>query len=384
MKRFSIFMVTLMIGCVSIMSIPVKGFNSDPLTFIQSMENLQNLKSYRLNQNLVGTFEIAEGTEAKPLSLSGKYRLKINSDTYNNAPFQVDTASLIRGHISVDADGVEKPFARLNINFRAELITKAEEGLYARLSTFNLNAEGVPKAEMTDYLDFKKEIEQKLTEVKGIWFYFPEEAMGASANNELPEGLSDNLNAEIIRKNLKEKGIEETYQQVLSDALDSMVTTESMEKGQSDKIKKLVDDFFGTNFFTKKIVVDGPQKGFTNYTLNKRQVVAFLMSAASAMGETFTENDLKELWTILDKFFLSVMTHEDTTWNVLDFFRLKVVLRDIEVLKELTFNYSYKMGKINELEAISEPDEFTSYDALRLPFLPAPTQIEEEILLEVE
>ncbi|MBU1017792.1 hypothetical protein KKA33_02065 [Patescibacteria group bacterium] len=366
MKRLLSFILMILIGAISIITIPAKGFNSDPLTFFESTENMQHLKSYRLNQNLVGDFEFDENKQGELVKMTGEYRLKVNTDVFNQSPYEADMYSFIRGHMFVDAKGADRPFDRVNVNIRAEIISLAGDGIYARLNTFNLVADNVPESEKEDYLSFQKELEKKLESVRYIWFYFPMDIIGTANTEGLPAPLQSTLDQENIRENLKEKGLKETYRTMLNDLAEEQATDES----ESITFQNLIDEFFNTDFFTKATVVSGPQEGFTNFTLSKQRVSNFIISAARAFGENVTEEDKGELWSMLSKFYLSAMIHEDEANGIFDFFRIKLILKDIDILNQLSIYYSYKVSKIDEIDAIAMPDEFTSYEVLELPFLP--------------
>jgi len=366
MKRLFSFILMIFIGAISIITMPVKGFNSDPLTFFESTENIQALESYRLNQNLVGDFTLDWKVTEEPMKIIGEYRLKMNTDVVNRSLYEADMYSFVRGHAFMDMEGADRPFDRLNINLWAELINIAGDGIYARLNTFNLTADNVAAEEEENYRKFKQELEGKLESIRYIWFFFPADIIEAANTEELPTPLQSTLSQEEIREQLKEKGVKETYKGLLNDLIREQVADEEM----SATAQELIDELFETEFFTKRIVVDGPQKGFTNLTLNKRKIVDFIVSAVERLGKKMTENDQVELWSVLNKFYLSSMFHADDVHGIFDFFRLKLILKDIKPIDQLSIYSSYKISNINEIEAVVMPDEFTSYETLQIPFLP--------------
>ncbi|MBN2096261.1 hypothetical protein JW752_02565 [Candidatus Peregrinibacteria bacterium] len=366
MKRLFAFLLIVLTGAVSVMAFPAKGFNSDPLTFFASTENMQALESYRLNQNLVGDFALERGLGGGPIKMTGEYRLKINTDVVNRSPYEADMYSFIRGHAFMDIGGADRPFDRININLWAELINIAGDGIYARLNTFNLIADNIAEGEDENYLEFKKELKEKLESVRYIWFYFPADIIGAANTEGLPAPLQSALEQEGIREELKEKGMKETYKELLSGVAEEQATDEEM----SAVVQELIDEFFDTDFFTARTVVDGPQKGFTNFTLNKRKIVNFIVSAAERLGENVTDDDKTELWSMLNKFYLSSMFHADDVHGIFDFFRIKLILKDLDPIDQFSVYYSYKVSNINDVEPVVMPDEFTSYEVLQLPFLP--------------
>ncbi len=364
MKRLHNFLSIVLVGAVCIIAVPAKGFNSDPLTFFKSTENMQQLESYRLHQNLTGDFEFRQDLQNEA-EMKGEYWFKINTDVFSRAPYESDLYSFIRGQALVYAGGDNRPFGRLKVNLRAEVIRLSGDGIYARLGAFNLTADDVSDNEKEDYLAFKTGLEEQLETVRNQWFYFPEDILEASNTEALPASLQSTLDRDALREDLKEKGLKATYQ----DTLNSLAQKQ-LSGAEADTVQTVINDFFNTDFFTERTVVAGPQKGFTNYTLSKRRLSRFAVSAARTMGEKVTESDKKELGGLLNKFYLSAMTHEDETYNIFDFFRLKLILENIGPFSQFSVYYSYKVSSIDELSAVTAPDEFTSYETLQLPFLP--------------
>ena len=357
-KRYLSFLFVLIFLASSfIINALAQGDYFEPITFLESTENMQNLKSYRLNQNLTGHFETDDDPTGNELQLTGEYRLKVNMDVLNRSPYEIDTYSFVRGHLYVYADGPKRPFERLEINFRGELIGLADEGLYVRLNTFNLNADGVPEDEMENYLEFKNELDQKLYMWKGFWTHYPKELCESRVPEGLPEELRPALNPETTKNNLQDKGIKEAYEQILMDLLGGLTVNNASE----DLQETVVEKFLATNFFIKKPVLEGGWTGFMNFTLNKRRIAEFMVWMARELGESPTEDDIKELWDILNKFYFSYMTHSSPDYKVIDFLRFKLILHDLETWNQLSFNYSCKIGKINEIEPIEAPDEFVTF-----------------------
>ena len=358
MKKFLALLLFLLFVTTPILATNAEEVNSDSATFIESMENLQNLKSYRLNQNIVGDFEAGD----ESFGYKGSYHIKMLTDIINKGAYEMNSKTLIGGYLDVAGTGPEREFDLINVNFRARIKMLAEDGVYVRLESLNLKAEGVPADEMESYLEFQQELENKLKIIRGFWFHIPIEEIKDEYSHELPSAFEE----EEFKANLKEKGLEETIKETLNE----LMTATAIDGPSVTQIEKVVNNFFNTEFFTKRIVVAGPQKGFTNYTVNKRRIVQFVQSAASTLGENISAMEIDQLRTLLDKFYLSIMTNVNPEYKIHDFFRFKLVLRNLDAigLKFVSFYYSYKVSKINDVDPVVEPDVFSSYETLESLF----------------
>lgn len=364
MKKILSILLFIFLLTTPILTSVAQVTNSESASFFESTENLQKLKSYRANQSITGSFEFGDEAE----KTTGNYFLRINTDILNQTDYEFDTYSSARGYVNIHITEEHRPFDNLKADVRFELKKLANNGIYVRLGAFDLKAIGISENEMENYLDFKEELENKLDSIKGTWYYFPEEAITYQQINELPAELENILNQEAIQETLKEEGLEETLKQVLTSILDTLVTEQSLDQSKADKIETIIDKFFKTEFFTKKIVVAGPQKGFANSTLSKRRVVEFVKWMGRTLDEPLDSHDVSEVWNMLNKFYFSIMTHQNDQYGIYDFFRFKLILKNIEELKRLAIGYSYKISKINQIGAIEEPDEFSSYKILETEF----------------
>ncbi len=368
-KILSIFLLLFLLTTPILTSI-AQGANSDSASFFESTENLQKLRSYRLNQNITGSFEFGNVDE----KATGNYYLRINTDILNLANYEFDTYSSARGYINVQGGGENRSFDNLKANVRFELKKLASDGLYIRLGSLDLQAVGVTENEMEDYLNFKKDLESKLNSIKGTWYYFPEELTASQQISTLPEELEGVLNQEAIGRALKENGFKETLKQTLANVLNVLASEQSIDQSKANKIETIIDKFFETELFTKKIVVSGQKKGFINSTLSKRRVVEFMKWVGETLEGPLDSYNVAELWNILNKFYFSIMTHQNDQYGIYDFFRFKLILKNIKELERLAIGYSYKVSKINQIETIKEPDEFSSYKILEtelgIPLLP--------------
>lgn len=361
-KLFSIALAVLILTLYLSIANTNAEEHSESISFFESTENLQKFKSYGINQAISGHFE--GGDEF--FNYHGTFYLKINADVYNQKPYEPDNDMLIRGNLQITAEGEDKPFDTLWVNVRGKAIQITNEGLYVRLDTLDLTASGVPENDKDNYLEFKTGLDQDLRPIKGNWFYVPEEVYISEATADLPEGLDQ----ETIRENLKEKGIKETYRELITDLLTEIAINETIEKEAQKKAQKIIDDFFATNFFTSRLVTRGAQKGYMSHILSKQRVVDFLLRTAQTLEEPISEFDPAELNNFLRKFYLSIMTHENTEHRIYDGFRVRLLLNDIFLLDRFGITFSYKVNEINEGGPIRRPDQFSHYETLELPFTP--------------
>ena len=117
-KCLFIFFVLILATSVFIINTFAEGSNSEPVTFFKSIENLQKLNSYRLNQSIVGKFNAEDkGFGMQPVSATGEYHIGIRTDVYNQSTYEINTYSSLRGYLYMNMDGQEKPFNRMVINY---------------------------------------------------------------------------------------------------------------------------------------------------------------------------------------------------------------------------------------------------------------------------
>ena len=90
--------------------------------------------------------------------------------------------------------------------------------IYFRLNFVDLNAIGVPEVDMASYMEFKEEMQTKVSEIQRQWFYVPSEMLQDNFNNEVPYKLEGLLNEETVQESFEEDGVEKTYENALYNA----------------------------------------------------------------------------------------------------------------------------------------------------------------------
>lgn len=359
-KIFATFLLLLLVT-TPILATNVKGFNSDPVTFLESMENIQNLKSYKSHQNIAGDFKLNEKIGAP---MTGQFQIGITSSVYGQDAHEADADLEIKGRANIRSTGDKKTFDNLIVNFRGDVKGIIGDGLYIRLDQLDIRAIGVPLKYLQDYLNFKREFNSEVEKFKGKWIYIADTPF----LDELDEDVGQELFEEEMRKKLSEDGIKETYKEMIKWYMETM-TVGLIDDEEAKKINNIIDRFFETDFFTRKQVKDGYYKNFTRFFFSKRRFTNFMLSAAQEMGEDMDPLAMEELKNALSKIYFSGMHHSDSKYRIFDQFKLKVILHDLEELDKLHVQYFYKIEGINSVQKIQKPDEFTPIEELDTFFL---------------
>ena len=368
MKKFLSILLTLIFALAPILVANAERDNSDPVTFFESTDNLANFKSYRMNQGLFGNFEVDNYGD----QVTGDFKIGIMTDIYNTKIYQSNTESRINGSISLKTTGDNKPFDNLIINLRARIKTVFNDGAYLRLDNLTLEAIGIPEDEMQNYLDTKKQIEDEIKKIKGIWIYIPDNFYGDEINTTIPDEYSNFANTEDLLNDLKTKGLKEFYKDIMSELIESLRESGSITDDDYRNYTNINREFHKTEFFSQKEINSGDNTGLISYRLNKRKIMQFIENAAKMMGEEIPMSEKIQMQYFFNKFSLFGLYSIDYSKRIFDSFKIRLVLRKIETLKGLVLGYTYKVSKINEINKITKPDDFTSIESLDLPFLPQP------------
>lgn len=352
-KLISLLFVFIM--SFSLMAPQTLGVDSAPVTFLESTENLQALKSMSIQQNISGNFEF---TPAENEKMSGQFQLGFDSDVVNKGNLKSDISADITGRINLHYEGTEVPFQNLTAYLKLEIKSIVNDGVYVRLQQLHLNATSIPENEMNNYLKTKTQLEKGVKTLKGHWIYFPSTLIEEGLKMGAPEGL---VIQEEIREQIAQKGLKDTYKKLFSDYL---ISSGVVDGNESKKLNTILDKFLETDFFTHKKVTNGLYKDFDRFNFSKRRFVQFIQWVGQELGEKLSAKDLSELNQALSKFYFSGAYHIDNQNRIFDQIRLKLILKGIEALKKAQFGMFYKISDVNKVEAITTPDNFTDYEEL--------------------
>lgn len=342
----------------------------NPVTLFESAENMQKMKSYKMNQTFLGGVTVTPDDKAEFEKIDVQMRLGVSSQVVNLEPYKSNTKNLLSGDITLKAEGENKPFESLVLSFRADLITIVNDGIYARLQTLSLDARGIGPEDEEDYREFREEFDAEIKKIKNQWVYIPEDYFTGELEEGMPDEFRSMVDQEALLKDFKDKGVEQTYKTLLEDLIKTLYKNGEISADEQTVYNELLEEFFKTEFFSAKPILHGIHKGGTYFSLDKKNIMRFVEMMAEKLGEEISQRDKLELRTLLTKFSVSGLYKTDEKNRIFDVFRLKLAVRNIEELTGLKLEYGYKISKINEIERISEPDEFTHIDNFGLSFLP--------------
>lgn len=402
MKKLLSIIFILFLMASQLITANAEELNSDSITFFESMENLQKLKSYNSTQTISGNFKFIPISDNDIEEMNGQFTIKAQSDMYNRDAYENNMSSKISGRVNINIKGDKKPFEDLFLYFNIEMISILEDGIYVRLNQAYLKASGVSDSELQGYQEFKKEMDQYVSGIRGQWFYFPENIVGQEINENMPPGFEEQMELQKkLREQLKSDGIVKTYKNLINEMLvnEMSLARYGISEEESEQIKTIIDRFAATDFFREKIITaEGYYKDSILFVLDKRRIVSFIQLAFRDFGETLNLTNLNEFKEFLSKFYLSGAYHVDDTHPVYDKFRLKFILHDLDELKMLKLISFSKISDINAIGAIKGPNEFTNAEELDLlsfsqpnnntftaePIPPAPTPAYDRVEVSVD
>ena len=338
--------------------------SKDPviMTYIESTENLQKLQSYKTDQNISGKFQfkIPTITTAKSSDeITGNYRFNFAGNVYNNKPYESDAHINFNGNINLNMKGDAKYFDSLIVNIRGQIKYMLSDGFYASIDDVSFSAKGVPKDDTEDYEAFKKQIDSMITPLKGQWIYIPESYL-----NTLPGGSTIYKDQKTLMENIKKKGLVTFYKDLLKDVVATEEKNGGITKDESAKLKKLVDEFFKTQFFSKKAVESGTYKGYYSFYIHKERVMDFIVKIAAVLDEKLTQAELAKMRKSFNKFDLSGRYNVDKTNKIVDNTNLNFTLKNISVLSNLELSYTSKVSDVNKGVKVTKPATYKTVDEL--------------------
>ena len=353
---------------------------SNGLTWFESLDNMQKLKSYTIQQVVSGSLsgKIEEGQGG-----SGDFTFNVKSAIVNRDANKTDSKNIIEGKLHFALEGKDSPFKSLDANFRLSVIALADQGVYIRLENVDLNANGILEKDLQSYLDFKTEFDKTIEPIRWQWVQLPDQYIKGQLDQEAPMDLVA-FDTTALKNEIVKNGFKKAIQKAIEDEIAKSETDGQMTAEDATKARTLANRFFETEFFNLKTSAKPGKEEQTSFVLNKGRIVEFVQRIGEEMGKTLAETDLSELRNILRKFTLSGAFHQNGEFGIFDRLKIRLTLKNIEKLTNLQLDYAFKIGNINAVESISAPAKSTPLDEANLDFLPPPADTtESELNIEV-
>jgi hypothetical protein len=344
----------------------------DGPTWFQSMDNLQKLRNYSLVQAISGDVT----GQADGQSGSGNFTFNIKSDIVNRGNFKTDSKNTMDGKIRFALQGKERPFNDAEIGFRLSVISLDKFGVYFRVENMDLNANGILKKDLKDYLDFKTEFAKAIDPIKWQWIRIPNQYLKDQLGQGVPMDL-EGFDAKAMQKDITKNGFKKAIQKAIKAQINTQVKDGQMEKEEAAKAQALVDRFFNTEFFKLKSVSGVGKEDSTTFALNNNRILEFIKGASEEMGEAITKTDLADVQAMLGKFNLNGLFHQNAEFGIFDRLKVKLIVKNVEQLDRLQINYGMKIGNINAVAAIKPPAKSINLDDANLGFLPPATNTDD-------
>jgi len=357
--------------------------------FYESMENLQKLKSYSMNQMISGFFDASLNKKGE--SASGNFSLTIKSDTHNQEAYSPDTKMQITGTLHVDLTGADdsppvsrdKPFDSIDALARLSIISLPKEGVYVRLEGVDVNVTGIPASDVADYENFRAEMKKEIQLIKWQWIFIPINYFKGQLDETMPTEMKSLVDEEMIRQKFKEQGFQKGLKQLLGDWINIMEKDGSLSAKDASQAQAALDRFFGADFFTFNTVVRPGKEATTAFRLNKNAIIGFIRNTAKELEAEISDLDVLEIKKTLNLFQLSGSYHENIEYQIFDRFNLRIGVNNLDTLKKLQFNVLYKIGNINKDQKIRKPAKSIPIDQADLKLLPQPMEPNDLNELEV-
>jgi hypothetical protein len=346
---------------------------SNELAWFESMDNMQKLKSYTVQQvisgNLSGKIEEAKGG-------SGDFTFNVKSAIVNRDANKMDSKNIIEGRLHFALEGKDSPFKSLDANFRLSVVALADQGAYIRLENVDFNANGILEGDLQNYLDFKTEFSKAIEPIRWQWIQLPDQYIKGQLDQGAPMDLAA-FDSAALKNEIIKNGFKKAVQKAVEDEIAKSETDGKMTTEDATKARTLANRFFETEFFNLKTSAKPGKENQTSFILNKGRIVEFIQRVGEEMGETLAETDLSEIRNILRKFTLTGAFRQNNEFGIFDRLKVKLILKNIEELTSLQLDYSYKIGNINTVDAISAPAKSVPLEEANLDFLPPPTNTTE-------
>jgi len=340
----------------------------DGLTWFESMDNLQKLKSYSLVQVISGDVTGQSDTE----SGTGNFTLNIKSDIVNRGNLKTDSKNIVDGKIHFAMTGKDRPFNDMDVSFRLSVISMDKFGAYIRLESVDFNASGILKEEMQGYLDFKTEFAKTIDPIKWQWIHIPNQYLKGQLDQNVPMDF-EGLDTKALKKDIAKNGYKKAIQKTIKNQISAQVKDGQMEKEEGAKAQALVDRFFKTEFFKLKTVSRAGKEDSTTFALNNNRILEFIKGSSEELGEAIADTDLADFQEMLGKFNLTGVFHQNSEFGIFDRLKVNLILKNVEELTRLQINYGLKIGNMNSVKAIKPPAKSIDLDDEKLGFLPPAT-----------
>lgn len=339
----------------------VSAQENDPVLLFESIKNTNALDSYELEQTLNGEFQVEEPFSINPSMIDGKYFMFVKSRVFNKKPYQPDVHTDMKFRLVVNVDGEDQPFDELVVTARAEVISLFNKGIYLRLRTADLLAEGVPADELDGYKEARAEFLSYMNAVKGKWVYLPISEF-QSELNDIPTELEFLFDQEKLSQEIQKIDDKKSFEDFTLEMVDAFSAAEGLSETEVMQVKAMVKKVFASKLFNVKKLDKGEHAGFHSFFLNRNRLYNLILELATDFNESLSESEAMELKDMLGKFYLSGHYKENQEFRLFDEYYINLNLRDIDALKKSTNRLSYKLSKMNEADPVYFPADYLNME----------------------
>ncbi len=319
---------------------PQARAQENPVTPLTALSNLAQLKNYKAQQSVYGSFEFSEDVR-----ISGQYRLSVNSSVNKSSL----TKGLQHSRVSLfvtlkgEADEAgEKPFDSVTVNASGEMIGVDDTDLYLRLADLNVSAQGLKGSDQQG-LSTAVESFQK---AKGQWLHLSL-ADSLSQDPELSamvEGFLESL--KNGGEDLK-AGLEGFFESILDEA----VAEGGMSEEEKSQAMAAFKSFWSARLFYQRPILSGPNQGMTFFSLNK---AALLGWAESSFG--LAEEEMAEIKRIAPGFSLGGMYR--IAGDLMDTGLIRFGIKMPEEGVSFSMATRFRVSDIGKASTVSVPTQF--------------------------
>lgn len=365
MKKLISFLTALIIFII-----PFSYVSADTeINFLKALLNTNELKSYKILQNISGNFKVEEYGDV----LDGNFRLSFSGNVNNDNAYENKSSSRVTGYAQINhLEGENKSFDKLTINFNGEIISIFSNGIYLRLNDIKINGTGISQTDLNEINDFLLSI----NEFKNQWYKIPTDILTNNVNEKIPYNFEevfaeDLINSETLAEYFQGNDIKTNIGEILKTLVSEYKKQGYMANEEYDNAIKAIDLIINTNFFNKRDIVSGRNTGFKFFTFNKASIINLIKNIANIFGKTIEDYELAELRSILSKFNLAGIYRINTEYDVIDNLLVKLTLRNLEELTKCSINYRYKISNFNNAPKIKAPADYIDIEetGIYIPYI---------------
>ncbi len=318
--------------------------------------NSNDLQSFKSLQAFFGTASV--GNDDRDLDIT--YRLSFNS--LFDKQEQLSDFSRVNLYVKIDNKSditSTEPFREAVLQLNMQVMSIDEKDVYLRLDRVNIQLE--------EALDSAKQYvaiaEGLVGAYKGQWFHMSLDDL----NSEFGNQISPRFDSKVLLD--FGKNYEADPDIALEELADTIVMQSPETLGEEDAliIKDGIKLLLDSKLFNQRDIVAGKNKGFKFFNLNKAGMIDLLTSFGELFEEDVTDADLEEVRDFSKKVSLSGIYRVSEEFGFMDNLLLRLKLKNMDGIKNMTMNYRLKLNDIGKQNNISAPDDFTTFEALN-PF----------------